>query len=134
MIALDTNVVIAAINLRPAAVRSRLEAEITAGSMIGLPAIVLFELRYGCAKSDRRGRAEAALATFLRLGLSIWPFEAEDAADAGEIRAALERLGTPIGHYDVLIAAQARRRGAALVTANCREFDRVPGLAVQHWP
>ena len=41
--------------------------------------------------------------------------------------------GTPIGHYDLLIAAQARRRGALLVTANTREFERVPGLTIADW-
>ena len=61
------------------------------------------------------------------------PFETEDATHAGEIRAYLERSGTPIGYYDYLIAAQARRRGATLVTANNREFNRVPGLIVADW-
>jgi tRNA(fMet)-specific endonuclease VapC len=40
---------------------------------------------------------------------------------------------TPISPYDVLIAAQARRRGAALVTLNRNEFERVPGLLVTDW-
>lgn len=133
MIALDTNVVIAAINLRPIHIRARLDAEIAAGVTIGIPAIVLFEMHYGSAKSDRRLKAEAALEAFLALDVTPWPFEPEDAAHAGDIRAGLERLGTPIGSYDILIAAQARRRGAALVTANTREFERVPGLALQHW-
>ena len=57
----------------------------------------------------------------------------EDAEEAGNIRAALERAGKPIGPYDVLIAAQARRRGATLVTANEREFARVPGLKTEDW-
>jgi tRNA(fMet)-specific endonuclease VapC len=49
-------------------------------------------------------------------------------------RSAVGRFsGTPIGPYDVLIAAQARRRGAALVTSNRREFERVPGLIVADW-
>ncbi len=52
---------------------------------------------------------------------------------AGNIRAELEKAGTPIGHYDYLIAAQARRRAATLVTANFREFARVPGLVVADW-
>jgi hypothetical protein len=52
---------------------------------------------------------------------------------AGDIRAVLERQGMPIGPYDCLIAAQARCRGATLVTANGREFDRVPGLLVADW-
>ena len=68
-----------------------------------------------------------------RLGIDVLPFEAEDAAHAGDIRAELEKAGTPIGHYDYLIAAQARRRGAALVTLNRREFERVPGLIVVDW-
>ena len=57
----------------------------------------------------------------------------DDAREAGDIRAALERTGTPIGPYDVLIAAQARRRGAMLATANVREFARVPGLRLVDW-
>jgi hypothetical protein len=59
--------------------------------------------------------------------VSPWPSELEDAEEAGEIRAELERAGTPIGPYDILIAAQARRRSALLVTANTGEFTRVPG-------
>lgn len=133
MIALDTNVVIAAINLRPARVRARLDAEIAAGVTVGIPAVVLFEMQYGVAKSDRRARAEAGLRAFLALDVTTWAFEPEDAAHAGEIRAGLEQRGTPIGHDDYLIAAQARRRGAVLVTANKREFERVPGLTVDDW-
>ena len=56
-----------------------------------------------------------------------------DAEHAGAIRAQLERAGTPIGHYDLLITAQARRHGATLVTANQRELARVPGLDVMDW-
>jgi tRNA(fMet)-specific endonuclease VapC len=52
---------------------------------------------------------------------------------AGDLRAELERAGTPIGPYDLLIAAQALRSGSTLVTANVREFRRVPGLAVEDW-
>jgi len=70
MICLDTNVVIAAINFRPAPVRARLEAEIIAGTAIGIPAIVLFELRYGAAKSVRRKENEASLDAFLALAVT----------------------------------------------------------------
>jgi tRNA(fMet)-specific endonuclease VapC len=69
----------------------------------------------------------------MTLDVTPWPFEPEDAEEAGDIRAALERSGTPIGPYDTLIAAQARRRGALLVTANRREFARVPGLRSEDW-
>jgi tRNA(fMet)-specific endonuclease VapC len=133
MICLDTNIVISAINLRPAHIRARLDAELAAGVMIGISAIVLFEMRYGAAKSDRRARSEAGLEAFLSLAVTPWSFEPEDAVHAGDIRAQLEAAGTPIGQYDYLIAAQARSRGAALVTLNRREFDRVPGLVVTDW-
>jgi len=73
------------------------------------------------------------LSTFLALDITPWPFEPEDAEEAGDIRATLERLGTTIGPYDILIAAQARRRGAILATANEREFSRVPGLKTEDW-
>ena len=49
------------------------------------------------------------------------------------MRAELEIAGKPIGAYDVLIAAQARRRGATLVTSNVAEFDRVTGLKLEDW-
>jgi tRNA(fMet)-specific endonuclease VapC len=133
MICLDTNVVINVINRRNPLVRARLGEQIRSGAAIILPVIALFEMRYGNAKSDRRAESERLLMEFLASGIAVAPFEPEDASHAGEIRAYLEGLGTPIGHYDYLIAAQARRRDATLVTANSREFERVPGLIVVDW-
>jgi tRNA(fMet)-specific endonuclease VapC len=133
MISLDTNAVIAAINRRLPSVRPRLEAAIVAGEPVGISAIVLFELRYGIIKSARPQENRAILEAFLALDVTPWPFEPEDAEEAGEIRAELERRGTPICPYDVLIAAQARRRGAVLITANTLEFARVPGLNIENW-
>jgi len=133
MIGLDTNTIIAAINRRVPAVRGRLEQALADGVTVGIPAIALYEIWYGIRKSARPRENTAALATFLTLDVTPWPFEPEDAEEAGDIRAALERAGTPIGPYDVLIAAQARRRGALLVTTNAREFTRVPGLKTEDW-
>jgi tRNA(fMet)-specific endonuclease VapC len=133
MICLDTNIAIHVINRRVPAVRHRLAEQIRLGTEIGFPVIALFELRYGHARSRRRAESDRLLAEFLAPGIAILPFEDEDAAHAGDIRAYLERKGTPIGHYVYLIAAQARRRGAALVTLNSREFERVPGLLVVNW-
>ncbi|WP_083269602.1 PIN domain-containing protein [Bosea vaviloviae] len=104
-----------------------------AGTPIALPVVALYELRYGFAKSERREQAEQLLEKFLSLGIAVLPFEEDDAAHAGDIRAALEMSGMPIGPYDYLIAAQARRHGAALVTLNKKEFERVPGLMVMDW-
>lgn len=133
MICLDTNAVIALINGSSAEIRRRLEAALADGMPIGIPAIVLYELWYGIRRSQRASANAAKLATFLTLDVTPWAFEAEDAEEAGDIRAALERAGMPIGPYDVLIAAQARRRDAVLITANAREFKRVPGLKMDDW-
>jgi tRNA(fMet)-specific endonuclease VapC len=133
MICLDTNIIIAAINQRAATVRQRLMKTLHEGTIVGVPTVVLYELWYGIKKSARAQQNTDALDNFLALDVTRWPFELEDAEEAGDIRAALERLGTPIGPYDVLIAAQARRRGAILVTANKNEFARVPGLQTQDW-
>ena len=133
MICLDTNAVIAAINQRVPFVRRRLEAALADGTTVGIPVIVLTEMWYGIRKSARQEANAATLANFLRLGVTTWPFEPADAEEAGDIRAALERAGTPIGPYDILIAGQARRRGAILVTANTGEFTRVPGLKTEDW-
>jgi tRNA(fMet)-specific endonuclease VapC len=133
MICLDTNIVISILNGRRPSLRHRLEEQMRAGTKVALPVVALFEMRYGIAKSNRREHSERLLQSFLGLGIDILPLETEDAAHASEIRAQLERAGTPIGPYDYLIAAQARRRGAALVTVNTREFNRVPGLIVIDW-
>ncbi len=60
-------------------------------------------------------------------------FDAEDAMSAGKLRADLERGGVGIGPFDTLVAGQALRRGYTLVTANTREFSRVPGLLIEDW-
>ncbi len=57
---------------------------------MGLPAIVLFELRYGAAKSANRERNARRIDDFLAGPFSVLPFEADDAREAGDIRAILE--------------------------------------------
>ena len=89
-------------------------------------------VRRGLQRAAQGERGQIAL--FIVAGrLTLLPFEEADAREAADIRAHLRRLARPIGHYDVLIAAQARRAGAALVTANSGEFERVPGLIVTDW-
>lgn len=133
MISLDTNAVIAAINPGLTPVRERIAEALGRGRPVAVSSIVLFELRYGIAKSARRAHNEAKFAEFMTGQVEALDFDSGDAEEAGEIRAALERAGTPIGYYDLLIAAQARRRDAVLVTANTREFALVPGLKFEDW-
>jgi len=96
--------------------------------------IVYHELMQGAAASKRRKANENKIALFIASGgIALLPFEAADAVEAADIRAHLKRAAKPIGPYDVLIAAQARRAGTTLVTANTSEFGRVPGLIVTDW-
>jgi tRNA(fMet)-specific endonuclease VapC len=132
MICLDTNAVIALLNASSESVRERLAAAIHRREAVAISVVVLYELRYGATNANRQ-RALRRIAEFLSGPVQVLDFEADDAEEAGDIRAALERAGTPIGPYDVLIAAQARRRGAMLVTANRREFARVPRLTMEDW-
>lgn len=134
MIHLDTNVVIAVLGNRPASVRARWDETLAAGSPICLSAIVYHELMYGAANRRRQHENEAGIALLISsCRLALLPLSEADAREAAEIRAHLRRQATPIGPYDLLIAAQARRAGAVLVTANGREFTRVPGLVVTDW-
>jgi tRNA(fMet)-specific endonuclease VapC len=133
MISLDTNAVIVMINDPASQARARFDAEARAGERLVVSSIVLFELCFGIANSRRRDHNAETLSRFLSGPINILDFDADDAREAGDIRAALHRAGTPIGPYDILIAAQARRRGATLVTANGRKFARVPGLKTEDW-
>jgi tRNA(fMet)-specific endonuclease VapC len=103
------------------------------GEPIVISSIVLFELWYGVFRSDRPQVNGERLNLFLASDVGVLPFESEDTAIAGELRRTLEQTGRPIGPYDILIAAQALRRGATLVTANAAEFARVPGLTWEDW-
>lgn len=126
---LDTNIFIAALK-GAAPVRERL-ADVPVEALLLSP-VVLGELELGVAKSAARERNAARLAAIAG-ELEVPPIDAAVAQNYADIRADLERQGTPIGANDYWIAAQARALGAMVVTDNEREFSRVPGLAVENW-
>jgi len=104
-----------------------------APALTGIPAIVAAELWAGVKKNLNTHPQQAGLLdAFLNL-FWIADFTLKAAEHYGDIRAALEAAGTPIGPLDLLIAAQARSLGATLVTANVGEFSRVKGLKVLGW-
>ena len=130
---LDTNACIALINGTHVVVRRRFQRAISRDSVMLLSSVVAFELWYGVAKSQRKDSNTERLDLFLAGPMEWTLFDEDDAREAGAVRAELETAGTPIGAYDVLLAGQARRRGATLVTSNVREFGRVAGLAWEDW-
>jgi tRNA(fMet)-specific endonuclease VapC len=133
MICLDTNAAIALLSGEESPVRVRFRHAAALGESLVASSIVLFELWFGAEKSTRRDSNAQKIAGLVLGALNILDFDASDAKEAGNIRATLRRARTPIGPYDVLIAGQARRRGALLITANTREFARVPGLQIEDW-
>ena len=101
-------------------------------SEILLPAIVLFELELGIAKSSSPRKRISQLKDFTAL-VNVIPFGPAEAKAAAQIRAKLEKKGIPIGPYDVLIAACAKANNLILVTHNLKEFKRIEGLRVEDW-
>lgn len=127
---LDTNICIYIIKQQPVAVLKRfLEYQI---GDIGISSITLSELRYGVAKSTHQEKNTKALDEFIT-PLEVVSFDEEAAHVYGDIRATLEKAGTPIGSMDMLIAAHAVSLGIPLVTNNAREFVRIPALNIIDW-
>jgi len=130
---LDTNACIAIINGRPADVRQHFQKACESDISLVTSSVVAFELWYGVAKSQRPDANAERLRVFFSGPIDVVELDADDARQAGEVRAALEAIGRPIGAYDLLIAGQALRRGWRLVTANCGEFGRVADLDWEDW-
>jgi len=99
---------------------------------IGIPAIVLFELEVGIAKSTTPRKRREQLKALADV-TQVLPFGAGEAEAAARVRVNLEKRGIPIGPYDLLIAGTALAHTATLVTHNTREFGRVGKLQVEDW-
>lgn len=127
---LDTNICIYAMKNKPEKVLQRLKEEINDGVCIS--SITLAELEYGMKHSSNPAKNEQALLRFL-LPFDVLPFGAAAASEYGEIRAYLQKAGTPIGAMDMLIAAHAKSEDIVLVTNKTREFERVVGLELENW-
>jgi tRNA(fMet)-specific endonuclease VapC len=127
---LDTNTCIFIIKRNPPEVRERFE-QLRVGD-VGVSAITYCELQFGVANSSKPDQNQSALTEFLA-PLEVLDFPSAAAVVFGNIRARLQRAGTPIGNYDLLIAAHALHLGLILVTNNTREFSRIPGLQAEDW-
>lgn len=127
---LDTNVCIYLKRNQPAAVVEVFQA--LGPGDVGISSITLAELEYGVSKSRHFERDRHVLDELLQI-IEVVPFDVAAARHFGEIRAALELIGTPIGPFDTQIAAHARSLDVTLVTHDTREFERVPGLSVVDW-
>lgn len=127
---LDTNICIYIIKQKPPEVLQKFQTY-NVGD-IGISSISVAELEFGVYKSQFPEKNQQALEQFL-LPLKIVDFDAGAANMYGNIRAILEKQGTPIGSLDTLIAAHALSLGITLITNNVKEFSRVPNLKLENW-
>ena len=126
---LDTNIVIYVLKRRPIEVLATFNAN---ASRMAISSITLAELFHGAEKSSRVSENLTAIEDFCSR-LEVVPYGPKAAQHYGAIRAALEKLGQPIGVNDMHIAAHARSEGLVLVTNNMGEFARVPALEAENW-
>ncbi|HEY0210143.1 type II toxin-antitoxin system tRNA(fMet)-specific endonuclease VapC [Acerihabitans sp.] len=126
---LDTNIVIFVIKRRPMEVFAAFN--VNAGRMV-ISSITYAELLYGVEKSDAPVRNQRAVDEFVSR-LDVLNYDSKAAMHYGDIKADLERKGTPIGVNDIHIAAHARSEGLIVITNNTREYDRINGLLVENW-
>jgi len=126
---LDTNICIYVMKNYPQTLREKFNV---LAEQLCMSSITLGELHYGAEKSARRSENLTAVEHFVAR-LDVLPFEAKAAAHYGQLRAELERAGTPCGPHDMQIGGHARSEGLIVVTNNVREFARMPGLRTENW-
>jgi tRNA(fMet)-specific endonuclease VapC len=126
---LDTNICIYVMKNYPPAL---LEKFNSLAEQLCISSITLGELHYGAEKSARRADNLTAIEHFVAR-LDVLPFDARAASHYGQLRAELERAGTPCGPHDMQIGGHARSEGLIVVTNNVREFSRMPGVRVEDW-
>jgi len=126
---LDTNICSYILRRHPAGMIERFS--MLDPSQLWLSAIVAAELRFGAAKLASHRFSSAVEAWLSGFDVRPWPLEATH--HYATIRSALEHAGKPIGGMDMLITVHAIAEDSAIITNNARQFQRVPGLAVEEW-
>ena len=126
---LDSDTCISALRGRPAVVQ-RLGQVAPTDCAVSM--VTVYELFCGVGKAQDPARERQKVELFVSAIIEL-PLDRAAAEAAARIRTELERLGTPIGPYDLLIAGQALAGGLTLVTNNVREFQRVNGLKLETW-
>ena len=130
MYLLDTNICIYAIKNKSESVIRKILSQNPEDLCISV--VTYAELMHGVEKSQAVEKNRIAMSLFLS-AITVLDFDGEAAEAYGQIRAELERKGTPIDPMDLLIAGHARSQGLILVTNNTREFARVTGLRIEDW-
>jgi tRNA(fMet)-specific endonuclease VapC len=126
---LDTNICIYVMRKRSLGLLEKFNA---LAEQLCISSITLGELHYGAEKSARRADNLSSLEHFAAR-LEVLAFDPKAAMHYGQLRAELQRAGTPCGPHDMQIGGHARSEGLIVVTNNEREFARMPGVRVENW-
>lgn len=126
---LDANLCIRVLRDRPAAIGGIFKAQ---ADKLAISTIVLYELLYGAARSNRPATERQKVEAFAA-HLTVLEFDHAASVHAADIKAALAAAGMLIGPNDLLIAGHARSLNVKLITGNLREFTRVDGLRCEDW-
>ena len=102
-------------------------------ALLTVSAITRMEIEFGLALNPTRAKKLVPLLDDFFSVVSTTSFELSDAEAAAAVRASLQKVGRPVGAYDVLIAGTALARGLTVVTSNLSEFNRISGLRVENW-
>ena len=93
------------------------------------------ELRHGVHRANEphiRTKRAASVEGVLRQ-FSVLDIDLETARTHARVWAELEAKGEIIGPHDLWLAATCVAHGLVMITANVREFERVPGLTIEVW-
>jgi tRNA(fMet)-specific endonuclease VapC len=126
---LDTNICIYVMKNYPLHLQEKFNL---LAEQLCISSITLGELHYGAEKSARRVENLTAIEHFVAR-LDVLPFGTKAAVHYGQVRAELDRAGTPCGPHDMQIGGHARSEGLIVVSNNMREFDRMPGIRAENW-
>ena len=127
---MDTNICSYILKSHPLSVKAHFEQVGTRDIFIST--VVLAEIYYGAARHPQGPSIRKEIDDFVSR-LAVIPWDETAADHYGQIRAAMEKDGTPIGAMDMMIAAHARSHGTTLVSNNTRHYDKVPGLLIANW-
>jgi len=129
MYLLGTDIVI--YNLKGnASVKTHLQNHVN--DSVRISAVTLMELYYGAYKSQKVESNLAKIRT-IENALDVIPVDQEVPEIFGLLKSKLEKTGTPLDDFDLILAATALAHNLILVTNNERHFKRIDGLTIENW-
>ncbi len=102
-------------------------------STLAVSTVTVHEVEYGLRANPAAERSVGPAMRALLGAVRNLALDTAAATRAAAVRAQLRAVGTPVGAYDLLIAATALENELMLVTSNTREFARIPGLELEDW-